>query len=142
MAGTLTISYLDAQDETASNSFTVASSAAAATAVPKFKALTNAKITGATYSEVLDISALAGNAAVAANNESARTKAAVTLSGPNPTSGLARISSTLEIPAPLGSLISGAPSDKANALLTTLLASVLGNRGEALDSVDKIDYAK
>jgi len=143
MPGTLTISYEDAQGTPATNSFTVADAAAGAVAVPKFKALTNCKILAANYSEAMDISGLAGNAnPTAANNESARTKAVVTMSGPPPAAGLKRIQTTLEIPAPLGSLISGAVADRANALITTLLASVLTNRGETLDTIDNIDYAR
>lgn len=142
MAGTATVNWIDINNEIATNSATVDDFDGALLFASDLKAASNAKITSVVFSQAVDISELSANIAVQANNESARTKAAVTLSGPNPTVGLPRITAILQIPAPLGAIINGAATDKNNALLTALLNVVRGNRGETLDAVDRIDYAK
>lgn len=138
----MTISYRDVNGVEATNRFTVADATAAAAALAKFKALTNAKIIDASYATPLDISGITGNTAAAANVESAKFKCAITLSGAIPTGGTSRPTVTLQIPAPLGSLVNAGTGDITNALVTTLLTTVQSNRGETLDTVDSVNFVR
>lgn len=142
MAVEVTISYLDVNGDGATNKYASTDAASAAASIAKFKALTNAKIIEASYSTPIDISGLTGNTAAAANLETVKAKVAITMSGPKPTGATRRPSVTLQIPAPLGSLVNGATGDTSNALITTLLSSVLSSRGETLDTVERVAYVR
>jgi hypothetical protein len=142
MAIRMTISYRDVNGVEATNRFTVADATAAAAALAKFKALTNAKIIEAFTSTPLDITGLSGNTALQANVESAKFKCAISMSGPIPTGGTRRPTVSLQIPAPLGSLVNSTSGDITNALVTTLLSTVLSDRGETLDTVDAVNFVR
>src|SRR5688500_20121305 len=88
------------------NTLTVLSAVAGTSLLEDYKLLTNCEILSAHYSENLDVSGAANNVPVAANNESAKTKAVLTLSGAPAAAGLNRPTATLQVPAALGSHIS------------------------------------
>lgn len=140
MAVELTVNYLDVNGETASNTCTVADMAAAVALLPKLKKLTNAAIVSASISTPVDISGVNNNTASNANNESAKFKMAVQMKGPKAAGATAAPSVKLEIPAPVGTYVNAKTGDPANADIQALLAQVLSNRGEALNTVKSVKY--
>lgn len=142
MSVEVAVSWLDAQGESATNTYTVDDAAAALASVILLKALSNAKILAATYSTPIDLATVPSNNAVAANVESAKFKMAVQLSGDKPANATARPGVKLLIPAPLGSLINGLSGDPTNAAFTALLAQIRSNRGETLNKVDRVAYVR
>ena len=142
MAVLLEVSYIDAQGETSTNEFTVADLQAADFVLPKLKKLTNCKIIGARLIQPVNISTLANNTATAANVESAKFKMAISMTGPFAVGATAAPSVTLQIPAPVGTYVNGLSGDPTNADITTLLAEVLSNRGEPLDTVRRVSYVR
>jgi len=142
MPGSLKIEEKDAQGALASNTFTVASAVAGTSLLEDYKLLTNCEILSAHYSENLDVSGVANNVPVAANNESAKTKAVLTLSGAPAAAGLNRPTITVQIPAPIGSLISSDhEADTDNILFDPLINTLKTPTGGAVTRVDRIDYA-
>lgn len=140
MAVEMSVSYLDINGVSAKNVFAADDDAAAAALIPLLDALTNAKINAASYATPLDVSGT--SAASATNVESAKFKMAITMSGPIPAGGTQRPRVTLQIPAPLGTLINGLSGDPTNAAFTALLPYVVTNRGETLDRVDSVNYVR
>jgi hypothetical protein len=136
------ISWEDINGIEATNRFYVADAAGAVTAATLMKKLSNAKIVASSVKSDVDISGVPANNAAAANVETARAKMVITLSGPPPGANLPRVKVTLEIPAPVGSYINGLEGDKTNADIVALLTVVKTNRGETVDTVDRVIYAK
>lgn len=142
MAVGLEISYLDVNGVPATNRLSIDAAANAAAVAALLKALTNAKIVSANILTPVDISGLAGNAAAAANVESAKFKMAISLTGPIPAGATRRPGTIIQVPAPLGTLINGTSGDPANAAFTALLTHVQTNRGETLDTVKSVNYVR
>ena len=140
MAGQLKVTWKDVNGNTSSNSVWCADAGAAGTLLTALKACTNAVAVSATFSAQIDIGT--PGTPVKGSNEPVRTKAAVTLSGNPASTGLPRPKITLEIPAPVDSLINGLSGDVTNALVTALLGSAKTNRGETLNQVDNVTYQK
>lgn len=142
MAVLVRIVYEDVNGEQAENRFWAQDPIWAKNSLYSFNYLSNAKIIEASYSVPLDISDLPNNVAVAENVETVKTKMAVTMSGPPPQPGLFRPTVTLQIPAPLGELVNGLESDTQIVEIQELLNVVLDDRGQPLDRVDRVAYAK
>lgn len=142
MAVLLEVSWRDVNKVPASNRVSVDDAAAAATLLAKLKTLSNAEIEAAYILTPLDISGLAGNVAAANNVETAKTKMKITMSGPIPAGATARPTVTLGIPAPKGTYINGLEGDPTNADITALLTDVVSNRGETLNTVERVAYGR
>jgi hypothetical protein len=140
MAVELSVSYTDVNGVSAKNVFAVADAAGGAALLPLLDALSNAKISSAAVATPLDVSAL--GAAAAANNESAKFKMAITFSGAIPAGGTRRPRVTIQIPAPVGTLINGESGDPTNAAFTALLPYVKTSHGEAVDTVESVNYVR
>jgi hypothetical protein len=140
MAVEVSISWFDANGDTASNSFTVADAAAAASALAALHAISNAGVSAASYATPLDLAGL--TTPVAANVESAKFKMAITMSGDKPVGATARPKVILQVPAPIGTLINGKSGDPANVAFTALLPLIKTNRGETLNKIDSVNYIR
>jgi hypothetical protein len=140
MASGMTVSYRDVNGITASNRFAIGDPADGPSLLAALDALTNAAIVESNTLTPVDLTGL--SAASATNNESAKFKMAITMSGPIPTGGTVRPKVIIQIPAPLGTLINGLSGDPTNALFTALLAFITTNRGETLDKVDSVNYVR
>jgi hypothetical protein len=126
----------------AKNQIFVADVVGALGAAVHLKALSNARIVSAMFSVPLDLTTLTGNVAVAANVETARAKAVVTMSANQAGVGLPRPTVSFQIPAPIGTFINGLTGDKTNADVIALLTDIVTNRGETLTLIDNIVYGK
>lgn len=142
MAGLVTIEWIDVNGIHARNSLYTPDVVGALGVVTHLKALSNARVLSALFSIPLDLTTLPGNTAVAANVETARAKAAVTMSADPAAAGLPRPKVNFEIPAPIGALINGLTGDKTNTDILALLSDIVTNRGETLNLVDNIIYSR
>lgn len=140
MAQILEVSYLDAQGVVRTGEYTVADLESAEFLLPKLKKLTNCKIQSANLIQPVPLDGITSNVAVAANVESAKFKMGISMTGPRAVGATAAPSVNIQIPAPVGTYINGLSGDPTNADITTLLAEILSNRGETLDTVRKVSY--
>lgn len=135
-------SWLDVNGLGASNRLWAADDVAVATLAGQLKKLSNARLKSASYSTQVDISGIAGNAAAAANNETARAKMVITLSAPSVSAGGPRQTVTVQVPAPVGIYINGLTGDITNPDIQALVGVVLTQAGTATDRIDRVAYAK
>lgn len=142
MAVGLEVSYIDVNGVPATNRLSIDAAANAATVAQQLKQLTNCKIVAANILTPVDISGLTSNTASATNNESAKFKMAISLTGPIPAGATRRPGTIIQVPAPVGTLINGASGDPTLAAFTALLAHVTTNRGEVLDTVKSVNYIR
>jgi hypothetical protein len=142
VAGLATLEWSDVNGVDASNSIYVADAAAAATLAGQLKTLSNAKINNGNFVQPLDLTAIDPNTAAAANVETARAKMVITLSGAPAAAGLPRPTVTIQVPAPKGTYINGLEGDPTNADIVALLTTVKSNRGETMNRVERVAYAK
>lgn len=141
-AAEVSISYMDVNGLGASNRFWVADDGDAAGLPALLKKLTNAQIKNASYATPIDISGLASNNAVAANNESAEFKMAITFSAPPLGAGLPRQTVTIQIPAPVGSYVNGQTGDPNNADIQALVGLISTRAGTPTNQVDRVAYVR
>jgi hypothetical protein len=105
--------------------------------------LSNAQVVSCYLTREVDISGLANNNAVAANVETVREKAKIRLSGPDSESaGALRLTTTISIPAPVGTIIDGVTGAVNGALVTPFVGKVTTYNGLVTDTVDKVYYSK
>lgn len=142
MAGLATLDWEDVNGVSASNSIYVADAAGGASLADALKTLSNARITNGNFVQPLDLSGVDPNTAAAANVETARAKMVITLSGDPPAAGLPRPTVTIQVPAPKGTYVNGLEGDPTNADIVALLAIVKSNRGETMNKVERVAYAK
>lgn len=143
MAFRVEIDFVDANGDEASTSFYVGQSGDAATAIQIIDAHTNALIKSARLITPIPLQTITNNDAVAASNESVRTKAKVKMRGAD----LGSLADpydyvTVSIPAPIGTLINGQSGDVNNAEIQALVGKCLSDSGVTMDTVTSIKYAK
>lgn len=115
----------------------------AQTLLEKIDAASNAVLIEAHISTPIPLQALTNNDAVAANNESAATKAVVTFRGADAGSLAKPFDEvTIGIPAPIGSLINGLSGDVTNADLVALAGLIVSEHGVTMSSVSKLKYKR
>lgn len=135
-------SWIDVNGLGASNRVWAADGAGVATLAAALKKLSNARLKGAASLEPVDISGIAGNAAAAANLETARAKMVITLSAPPVSDGGPRQTVTIQVPAPVGTYINGLTGDTQNADIQALVGVVLTQAGTATTAIDRVAYSK
>lgn len=121
----------------------VADAAAALTYAQAIKAASNAYIVEGFISTPVAIGGLASNVASATNVETVRSKAMVKMRGINGDSTAEPFSHvTVQIPAPLGTLINGLTGDPTQADLVALMGKVKSNTGVQMTVVERIQYSR
>jgi hypothetical protein len=105
--------------------------------------LSNAQVVSCYLTRDIDISGLANNNAVAANVETVTEKAKIRLSGPDTESaGALRLTATIAIPAPVGTIINAQTGAVDGALVTPFVGKVTTYNGLVTDQVDKVYYSR
>jgi oxalate decarboxylase/phosphoglucose isomerase-like protein (cupin superfamily) len=116
---------------------------AAVGAVQAVANLSNAAVVSAYLTKDVDLSAIANNNAVAANVETVTEKAKIRLSGGDSESaGALRLTVTISIPAPVGSIIDAQTGAINGALVTPFVGKVTTYNGLSTDTVDKVYYSR
>lgn len=138
-----TINVKDVNGLGSKTQFWVNDTLAAEGAAQAIANLSNAQVVSCYLTREIDISGLANNNAVAANVETVREKAKIRLSGGDATSaGALRLTATISIPAPVGSIINAVTGAVDGALVTPFIGKVTTYNGLVTDQVDKVYYAK
>jgi hypothetical protein len=107
------------------------------------KAASNAKILRATLSTPVPLTTITDNDAVAANVETATSKAIIAMRGADAgSSGEPFAHVRIGIPAPIGSLINAQSGDVNNAEVQSLKTKVLSKTGVQMDVVESIKYSR
>lgn len=133
----------DINGEKASTGAWVADAAAADDYLVALKNASNAYISKAWLSTPVPLTTITNNDAVAENVETVRSKVQVKMRGADTGSAaepFARV--TVQIPAPIGSLINGATGDVSNAELQSLKTKVLSRTGVQMSVVERIQYSR
>lgn len=105
--------------------------------------LSNAQIVSCYLTREVDISGIANNVATAANVETVAEKAKIRLSGGDATSaGALRLTATIAIPAPVGTIINAQTGAVNGALVTPFIGKVTTYNGLVTDQVDKVYYSR
>lgn len=105
--------------------------------------LSNAQVVSCYLTRELDLTDIADNIAVAANIETVAEKAKIRLSGSDAESaGALRLSATIAIPAPVGSIINALTGAVNGALVTPFTGKVTTYNGLVTDQVDKVYYSR
>jgi hypothetical protein len=143
MAKKLTVGFRDINGVYAATHFWCNNEAEALLCLQNLANLSNAQIINATMAETVDITGLASNAAAAANNESARTKAKIKMRGADAGSVADPFGHvTVSIPAPIGSLINGINGDITNAAYNDIKAHAVSASGVSMTEVTRVYYAR
>lgn len=143
MAFLLEVDFRDVNGEVSSTSVYVATRADGLAVIQQLDVRTNALITGARLVTPIPLQTIINNDAVAANVETARTKAKIRLRGFD-TGSLANplAHATIGVPAPIGTLINGLSGDNTNADAVGLASHVLSASGVQMTAVEKIYYSR
>lgn len=105
--------------------------------------LSNAQVVSCYLTREVDLTDLADNVAVAANIETVAEKAKIRLSGGDATSaGALRLTTTIAIPAPVGTIINALTGAVNGALVTPFIGKVTTYNGLVTDQVDKVYYSR
>lgn len=105
--------------------------------------LSNAQVVSCYLTKDVDISFLEDNDAVAANVETVTEKAKIRLSGSDPASaGALRLTATISIPAPVGTIINAQTGAVDGALVTPFIGVVTTYNGLVTDRIDKVYYSR
>lgn len=143
MGQLLTVNFKDVNSLNSKTQFWVNDTLAAEGAVQSLANLSNAQVTSAYLTRDVDISGLASNVAVAANVETVAEKAKIRLSGGDATSaGALRLTATIAIPAPVGSIINAQTGAVDGALVTPFIGKITTYNGLVTDQVDKVYYSR
>lgn len=143
MGQKLTINVKDVNSVNSKTDFWVNDTLAALGAVQAVANLTNAAVVSAYLTRPVDISGLANNVAVAANIETVNEKAKVRLSGPDANSaGALRLTATISIPAPVGTIIDAQTGAVNGALVAPFIGKITTYNGLVTDIVDKVYYSR
>lgn len=143
MGQKLTVNVKDVNGLNSKTDFWVNDTIAALGAVQAIANLSNAAVVSAYLTKDVDISEIADNVAVAANVETVAEKAKVRLSGPDEGSaGATRLTVTIAIPAPVGTIINALTGAVNGALVTPFVGKVTTYNGLTTDTVDKVYYSK
>jgi hypothetical protein len=144
MAGKLTTNFKDVNGIGAKTSFWCNDAITAALANQALANLSNAQIVSSFITKDRDLGAFTIKSnALAANNESVRTKVLIRMSGADSGSvANPRATALLFIPAPIGTLINGPEGDPTNALVTVFVGKIQTANDVAIDQIDKVIYVK
>jgi hypothetical protein len=143
MGQKLTINVKDVNGLNSKTDFWVNDTLAAVGAVQAVANLSNAAVVSAYLTKDVDLSAIANNNAVAANVETVTEKAKIRLSGGDSESaGALRLTVTISIPAPVGSIIDAQTGAINGALVTPFVGKVTTYNGLSTDTVDKVYYSR
>jgi hypothetical protein len=143
MGQKLTVNVKDVNGLNSKTDFWVNDTLAAVGAVQAIANLSNAAVVSAFLTREIDISGLAANNAVAANVETVAEKAKIRLSGPDSESaGATRLTTTISIPAPVGTIINAVTGAVNGALVTPFVGKVTTYNGLVTDTVDKVYYSR
>lgn len=143
MGQKLTVNVKDVNGLNSKTDFWVNDTVAALGAVQAVANLSNAAVVSAYLTKDVDISAIAANNAVAANVETVTEKAKIRLSGADSGSaGALRLTVTISIPAPVGSIIDAQTGAVNGALVTPFVGKVTTYNGLTTDTVDKVYYSR
>jgi hypothetical protein len=143
MGQKLTINVKDVNGLNSKTDFWVNDTVTALGAVQAVANLSNAAVVSAYMTQELDISGIASNTAVAANVETVAEKAKIRLSGPDEDSaGATRLTATISIPAPVGTIINAETGAVNGALVTPFVGKVTTYNGLTTDTVDKVYYSR
>jgi hypothetical protein len=105
------------------------------------KAASNAKILKATLSTPVPLTTITNNDAVAANVETATSKAIIQMRGADAgSSGEPFAHVRIGVPAPIGTLVNGLSGDITNSEVQSLKTKVLSKTGVQMDVVESIKY--
>jgi hypothetical protein len=143
MGQKLTVNVKDINGLNSKTDFWVNDTLAALGAVQAIANLSNAAVVSAFLTKDVDISGIANNIAVAANVETVAEKAKIRLSGPDDESaGALRLTVTIAIPAPVGTIINALTGAINGALVTPFVGKVTTYNGLETDTVDKVYYSR
>jgi hypothetical protein len=143
MGQLLTINVVDVNGINSKTQFWCNDTLNAVGAVQAVANLSNAQVVSAYLTQEVDISSISNNNAVAANVETATEKAKVRLSGQDGSSaGATRLTATISIPAPVGTIINAQTGAVDGALVTPFVGKVTTYNGLTTDRVDKVYYSK
>jgi hypothetical protein len=143
MGQKLTVNVKDVNGLNSKTDFWVNDTLAAEQAVQAVANLSNAAVVSAYLTRDVDISGIANNIAVAANVETVAEKAKIRLSGPDTESaGATRLTVTISIPAPVGTIINAVTGAVNGALVTPFVGKVTTYNGLETDTVDKVYYSR
>lgn len=143
MGQKLTVNVKDVNGQNSKTDFWVNDTLAALGAVQAIANLSNAAVISAYLTKDVDISGIASNNAVAANIETAAEKAKIRLSGPDSLSaGALRLTVTIAIPAPVGTIVNALTGAVDGALVTPFVGKVTTYNGLTTDTVDKVYYSR
>lgn len=109
--------------------------------IAALKAASNAKILKATLSTPVPLVTITNNDAVAANIETATSKAVIQMRGADAGSSgepFARV--RVGIPAPIGTMINGLSGDVTEAEVQSLKSKIISKTGVQMDTVESIRY--
>jgi hypothetical protein len=137
----LNVMFIDVNGLEANTGFYIDSAANAVTVVTAIKAITNAKIVSAEIQTPIGIQLVTNNDAVAANVETAKTKAKIRMRGADLGSTARPFAfATVSIPAPIGTLINGLSGDVTNPDVDGVKSHVLSASGVTMSTVERIYY--
>jgi len=143
MGQKLTVNVKDVNGLNSKTDFWVNDTVAALGAVQAIANLSNAAVISAYLTHELDISGISNNVAVAANVETVAEKAKIRLSGPDEGSaGATRLTVTVSIPAPVGTIINAETGAVNGALVTPFIGKVTTYNCLTTDTVDKVYYSR
>lgn len=143
MGQKLTVNVKDVNGLNSKTDFWVNDTLAAEQAVQAVANLSNAAVVSAYLTQDVDISGLASNVAVAANIETVNEKAKIRLSGPDSESaGALRLTATISIPAPVGTIINAQTGAVDGSLVTPFVGKITTYNGLVTDTVDKVYYSR
>lgn len=143
MGQKLTVNVQDVNGLNSKTDFWTNDTVSALGAVQAIANLSNAAVVSAYMTRDIDISSLANNTAVAANVETVNEKAKIRLSGPDSGSaGATRLTVTISIPAPVGTIIDGQTGAVNGILVTPFVGKVTTYNGLETDTVDKVYYSR
>lgn len=109
--------------------------------IAALKAASNAKILKASLSTPIPLVTITNNDAVAANVETATSKAVITMRGADAgSSGEPFAHVRIGIPAPVGSMINAQSGDVTEAEIQSLKSKVLSKTGVQMDTVVSVKY--
>lgn len=143
MGQKLTVNVKDVNGLNSKTNFWVNDTLAAEQAVQAVANLSNAAVVSAYLTRDVDLADIPANTAVAANVETVAEKAKIRLSGPDTESaGATRLTVTVSIPAPVGTIINALTGAINGALVTPFVGKVTTYNGLETDTVDKVYYSR
>lgn len=143
MGQKLTINVKDVNGLNSKTDFWVNDTLAALGAVQSVANLSNAAVVSAFLTKDVDLSPVLNNVASASNIETVTEKAKIRLSGADGGSaGATRLTVTISVPAPVGSIIDGITGAINGGLVTPFVGKVTTYNGLQTDTVDKVYYSR